>query len=131
MQEIKFRAWHRKEKRLYERAFQKWFHVLLCRIEKEASGEEKIIPVKRASYGDCVLMQSTTLYDEAGKEIFEGDRVSLSYGGEKAESIVGSVPDMYRSRNLHPLQSVLEPLGLIGREDLTLTVVGNEYENIV
>ena len=129
MKELKFRAWHLRENRMYYRGYQKFLHVLLCdRDPQDEDGAGK--PVKRAPYGDCVLLESTGLEDKKRREVFEGDVVCIRYRGTEFTGIVGSVPDMFGSRRLHPLQSLLKKHGIEGNPDnLDLEVLGNEYEN--
>ena len=129
MKELKFRAWHLKENRMYYRGYQKLFHVLLC--EKDAGDEEgRGRPAKRAPYGDCVLLESTGLEDKKGREVFEGDIVRVRHRGREFTDVVGSVPDMFGSRRLHPLQGLLKKHGITGNpDDLDIEVLGNEYEN--
>ena len=63
MSEIKFRAWDREERKMYFRAYQKMFHVLLCDDDHGTRGG-KGVPVKRADYESCDLLESTTLEDK-------------------------------------------------------------------
>jgi hypothetical protein len=125
---LRFRAWHRKERRMYYRAYQKWFHVLLCAEDPRDPGGPGI-PVLRARFEDCDLLQGTGVFDKMSREIFEGDIVRLESGGRSAVGVVPPVPDMYKSRRLHPLQGLLEACGMT-REDETpeFEVMGNRYE---
>jgi uncharacterized phage protein (TIGR01671 family) len=122
MSEIKLRAWFIPEKKMYSHAFQKWFHVLLC---EEKAG--KVTPIRRARYDDCVLLQSTTLEDKNGREIFEGDRIKIRTAQQVIESEVGEVPDMMKSRHLHPLQAILEKYHLDPSRIIELEVMDNIY----
>ncbi len=126
MREIKFRVWHLKEKRMYFRAYQKCFHVLLC--DWDESEPQRGVPVKRAAFDDCVMMESTGLLDLGGHEIFEGDYVRIRDGEKQYEGIVEEIPDMFRSRKLHPLQGLMERLGLNARaENLVFEILGDRY----
>ena len=136
MKELKFRAWHIKENKMYYRGYQKFFHALLCEKDpQDQDGAGK--PVRRVPYGDCFLLESTGLEDKAGREIFEGDIVRVlcrlpdRQAGDKVfTGRVGSVPDMFGSRKLHPLQALLKENGINGNPDnLEIEVLGNEYEN--
>ena len=128
VKDLRFRVWHVKENRMYYRGYQKFFHVLLC-DDDNGRNDGKGQPVKRASYGDCVLLESTGLQDKNRKEIYEGDVVCVSYKGERFQDVVGSVPDMFGSRKVHPLQSVLKKHGISGNpENLEIEVLGNEFE---
>jgi uncharacterized phage protein (TIGR01671 family) len=129
MKDIRFRVWHLKDKRMYYRGYQKFFHVLLCdddRGENEGKGK----PVRRAFYGDCVFLESTGLYDKRQREIFEGDVVRVLYKGKEFHGPVDEVPDTFGSGKVHPLRGLLKKNGIAGTpENLDLEVLGNEYEN--
>ena len=129
MKDLKFRAWHVKENKMYYRGYQKFLHVLLC--EKDAHDEHGAgKPVKRAPYADCFLLESTGLEDKHRLEIFEGDIVRVRQGEKIFTGLVGSVPDMFGSRKLHPLQGLLKKHGIAGNPDnLQMEVLGNEFEN--
>ena len=129
MKELKFRAWHVRENRMYYRGYQKFLHVLLCDKDPgDPEGQGK--PVKRASYGDCFLLESTGLEDRHDREIFEGDIVRVRHGENEFTGVVGSVPDMFGSRKLHPLRGLLKQHGIFGNPDnLEMEVLGNEFEN--
>lgn len=129
MKDLKFRVWHKKEKKLYYRGYQKLFHVLLC--EDDLGGNDgKGKPVKRASYEDCELLESTSFFDKSRKEIYEGDVVRIQYKGQIIQGEVTYIPDMFGSKKLHPLKSVLEKNGISGNpENLEAEVLGNRFEN--
>ena len=128
MSEIAFRVWHRKEKKMYYRGYQKFTHVLLCKDDGGAN-QKKGMPAKRASYEDCEFMQSTGLQDMNGLEIFEGDRVRVRWQNKTAEGILEAVPDMYKSRGLHPLHELLWQGGISDEaEGIEMEVTGNKYE---
>ena len=127
MREIKFRAWHIPESKMYFRAYQKLFHVLLCEDDGTPEGRGK--PVLRARFGDCVLMETASVTDRNGREVFEGDVVRIRAGGRVAEGVFESVPDTFRSRRLHPLHELCERHGVrAGDPGLELEVVGNKFE---
>ena len=106
---------------MYENAYQKLFYVLLC--------NEKNEPVLRASHDDCVFLQSTTLIDKQGREIFEGDIVRLKLKGKVFQGVVEEVPDMFKSRRLHPLDQLLKKYGITQDEtnQMELETIGNSY----
>ncbi len=129
MKDIKFRAWHHPENKMYYRGYQKWLHVLLCEDDRgENDGRGR--PVKRARYADCTLLESTGMLDKNHKEVYEGDIVRIHYKGKEFVDVVDSVPDMFGSRKLHPLAALLKKHGIPGSpENLDTEVLGNEYEN--
>ncbi len=128
MRDIQFRVWHLKEKKLYYRGYQKVSYVLLCEDDR-GKNEGKGIPVKKASYADCAFLETTSLFDKKGTEIFEGDIVKLRTQTKVYEGAVGDVPDMFRSRKIHPLQSLFEEHGIREEDVLEIEVVGNQYEH--
>lgn len=114
---------------MYYRGYQKFLHALLC-DDDEGANDGRGRPVKRASYSDCIFLESTGLEDKNHREIFEGDIVRVRAGGRIFEGAVGPVPDMFGTRKLHPLESLLRANGVSGNpERLDLEVIGNEYEN--
>lgn len=125
--EIKFRVWHRKENKMYYRGYQKVSHVLLCE-DDQGKNEGKGNPVKRASYEDCEFLETTSLFDKNGREIFEGDIVRVKTYDLDIRGTVGGVPDMFRSRKIHPLQAVFSEYGIDPEEDMEIEVVGNRFE---
>ena len=125
MSEIVFRAWHKTERKMFYRAYQKWFHVLLCDDDGQASG--KGIPKLRAGYDECILMQNTTFEDERGREIFEGDVIRIKTASGIYEGVVENVPDMFKSRKLHPLEPLFKRFGLSQNEAMRFEVIGNIY----
>ena len=135
MKELKFRVWHRKEKKMYWRGYQKLTHVLLCDNDRGAN-EGRGTPLKRASYEDCELLEGTTFFDKHRREVYEGDVVRILYKG-KGEAVpcpyigvVTYVPDMFGSKSLHPLESVLIAHGIQGNpSDLEAEILGNRFEN--
>ena len=129
MKELKFRVWHLRENRMYYRGYQKFFHVLLCDEDPEGRyGGGK--PVRRASYGDCLLLESTGLEDKNCREVFEGDIVRVRSREKEFTGVVGSVPDMFGTRKRHPLHGLLKQHGITGNPDtLEIEVLGNEFED--
>lgn len=127
MRDIQFRVWHLKEKKLYYRGYQKVSHVLLCE-DDGGKNEGKGLPVKKASYADCEFLETTSLFDKNGREIFEGDIVKLRTKKKVYEGEVGDVPDMFRSRKIHPLQTLFDEHGISEEDVLDVEVSGNRYE---
>ncbi len=116
---VVFRAWYKPEKKMYYRAYQKWFHVILCDDDHGKNNGLGIF-VKKVAYEDCELLQSTFLKDKHGCEIFEGDVVKVCYKDKIIQDIVGEIPDMFKSRGLHPLHSIFQKQGLDIKTDACL-----------
>jgi uncharacterized phage protein (TIGR01671 family) len=129
VKEVRFRAWHAKDKKMYYRAYQRFFNVLLC--DRDPSVDDgKGRPVRRAWYGDCFLLESTGLEDVRRQEIFEGDVVRVSHQDKRFCGVVESVPDTFGAGKIHPLKTLLNRHGITGYpERLELEVLGNEFEN--
>jgi len=127
--DFKFRVWHRPEKKLYYAGYQKLFSVVLC-DDDHGTNECRGTPVKDAHYDDCDFLQGTGILDEAGREIFEGDYVKVKVKGQEYRGIVDNIPDMYKSRGLHPMQELLDQRGIKPEDDVTFEIVGNRYEDM-
>lgn len=129
MKEVRFRAWHVKDKKMYYRAYQRFFNVLLCDRDP-ASDDGKGKPVKHAWYGDCFLLESTGLEDASRREIFEGDIVRIRHRDLVFSGVVGAVPDTFGAGKIHPMRELLQKHGVSGYPDnLEIEIMGNEFEN--
>ncbi len=129
MKNIKFQVWHLKEKKMYYQGYQKFLYVLLCE-DDHGKNEGKGHPVKRASYEDCVFLETTTFFDKKGREVFEGDIVRVRHQGQDFIDVVDLIPDTFGSKACHPLQSILSRHGIKGNpEHLDAEVIGNKFEN--
>ncbi len=129
MKEVRFRAWHAKDNKMYFRAYQKFFSILLC--DRDPSVDDgKGKPVKKAWYGDCFMMESTGLEDVQRREIFEGDIVRVKHRDIEFQGVVGPVPDTFGAGKIHPLKELLAKHGIAGYpEHLEIEVLGNEFQN--
>lgn len=129
MKDLKFRVWHIPEKKMYYRGYQKLLHVLLCE-DDHGTNDGKGTPSKRAKYDDCELLESSSVFDKNRHEIYEGDIVKASCRGLSFVDVVDSIADMFGSKNIHPLQSMLLRHGIDGNpENIDIEVIGNRYEN--
>jgi len=127
MRQIQFRAWYIPDQKMYFRAYQKFFHILLC-IDDQGENEGKGLPEREAAFGDCVLMECTDLTDESDSLIFEGDILKVKTATGEAEVRVSSIPDMFRSRGLHPLADCLTSSGIHPEDILSYRITGNIYQ---
>ena len=128
MKDLRFRVWFIPEKKMYYRGYQKLFHVLLCGYDRGAN-DGKGRPVKRVGYDDCEMLEGSSVLDKNRVEIYEGDIVQVRYRDKYFKDVVDSVADMFGSKKIHPLQSLLLRHGIVGNpENLDIEVVGNRYE---
>ena len=129
MKDLKFRVWHLKENKMYYRGYQRLLNALLCENDL-GENEGKGKPVKIESYDNCEFLESTSFIDKNGQEVYEGDIINVRYKDIAFCDVVGAVPDMFGSKGIHPLQSVLEKHGIKGNpERLDVEVIGNKFEN--
>jgi len=127
--EFKFRVWYRPEKKLYYAGYQKLFSVTLCE-DDHGSNEGRGLPVKDVHYDDCEFLQGTGILAVDGREIFEGDHVKIKSAGQEYRGTVDNIPDMYKSRGLHPMQELLDQFGLQAEDELSFEITGNRYQEV-
>ena len=113
---------------MYYRGYQKLLHVLLCEDDQGTNdGQGK--PVKRVRYDDCEFLESSNFFDKKRHEVFEADIVKVCHEGKMFVDVVDAIPDMFGSKKIHPLRSVLVRHGIQGNpEYLDVEVLGNRYE---
>ena len=116
MREIKFRAWNKQRKEMFEVAN-------IDFKEKKVTLVNGIIRLSNVIFDDVKLMQYTGLNDKNGKEIYEGDIVVLNNIENDNMCIVRYEHSSYRLEG----RSLREDLSNV--EDRFLEVVGNIYEN--
>ncbi len=83
---IKFRAWHKELKTMFEVKSLVFTLNLATIVSKN-----DLFPSRTCSFDDIVLMQSTGLFDENGVEIFGGDIVRVTDGDEKTDFPDGGI----------------------------------------
>lgn len=121
----KFRAWHKKEKKMLE----------IAGIGFDQSGNTWHgfdWNGLQFFYGEVILMQSTGLKDKNGKEIFEGDIIVFwwhsMYSDRKVESNKGVIEfrngefGFFNKKTWYPISRLVKKLKLV-------EVIGNAYEN--
>lgn len=125
MRDIKFRVWYLPEKKMYYRGYQKLTHILLCDNDQKEG-----IPVKRVPYKDCEMLECTDIEDIHGRLIYEGDLVQIHWENKNYFGEVGEIPDMFRSRGLHPIHGLLHQFKIPDdAKNLSFEIMGNTYEN--
>lgn len=127
MRDIRFRVWYKPEQKMYFRGYQKLLYILLCDDDRGANSGRGL-PVKRAAFEDCVLQECTDIEDSEGRLIYEGDCLRVKTAERETVVMVGQIPDMFRSRGIHPLQEALAPAGMKPSDIQFLKVTGNIFE---
>jgi uncharacterized phage protein (TIGR01671 family) len=74
MQELEFRAWHKKYKKMYDVLHLHLGEDVWATVKGRSCIEDKDVNVQ-IQPEDCIVMQFTGLLDKFGKKIFESDIV--------------------------------------------------------
>ena len=122
MREIKFRAYHKERKEMFEVAN-------IDFEERKATLTNRIIRLSNLDFEKFELMQYTNLKDKNGKEIYEGDIVKilkLEGYGEYCDQVecTGKIECYISEFRIQPLN-----LRLSDESIIEIEVVGNIYEN--
>jgi len=125
MRELKFRAWDKKLKKMFEFELE-WSkyvnHEEIQCLTPVGVGNPNVENIEKPSD----LMQYTGLKDKNGKEIYEGDILNMTYHG--SVSIVE--PEIKVIVGFERGSFIIEENGIsLGKIGRSLEVIGNIYEN--
>ena len=123
----KFRAWDSVEKKFVEHFFIT-DNSLICNMEKPTSDRKLPIPIEKS---ELILMQSTGLKDEFGKELFERDIIEWSYWDEFEDSGSAKIvfdKGMFKLLDIRTEKEVWDNL-FNCIENCNVFLQGNIYEN--
>lgn len=123
----RFRAWDSVEKKFVEHFFIT-DNSLVCNMEKPTSDRKLPIPIEKS---ELILMQSTGLIDELGKELFEGDIILWTYWDEFEDSGSAKIvfdKGMFKLLDIRTGKEVWDNLSDC-IENCNVYIEGNIYEN--
>ena len=122
----KFRVWDSVEKKFVEHFFIT-DNGLICNMEKPTSDCKLLIPIEKS---ELILMQSTGLKDNKGKEIFEGDILACETDDEVINVNVFWDEEhalfMFESKKYNERELLAE---LVEDNTYPFGIIGNIYEN--
>nr|DAJ87951.1 MAG TPA: YopX protein [Caudoviricetes sp.] len=101
-------------------------------FDREVAQYKDVVGVSRfIKFKNTILMQSTCLYDENGKEIFEGDIVQFEdyYIESDLPYINRGIVEWSQGQFTITNRASVEMEDLLDGEFLDLTIIGNIYEN--
>jgi uncharacterized phage protein (TIGR01671 family) len=118
--EIKFRYWHKKEKRF---VYLKAINFIDDMVTYDCQGECNYVDI--APFDDITPQQYTGLKDKNGDEIYEGDIVKATSDQYENENFVGKV--IFDEGCFLTWINKNDIRGIWGEDDIE--VVGNIFEN--
>ena len=127
--EIKFRVWHKPEKKMHSYLKAKFGTATNITLEGKFKDVEQVT-TKTVPNGDLEVMQYTGLQDKNGTEIYEGDILGGSMTTAFGPSVVewaGEFPGFHRRWPLDKNESSYFSAHYIAEEGIE--VLGNIYEN--
>ena len=122
---VKYRAWHKPTKRLFE----VWCFTPEYVYEHDEVNGVGVTPTNPARMEDCELIQCTGLKDKHGRLIYEGDILKFAINVPEEDYFCGVV--RYSSENWkYELVSGNETFCLCQVQGHDIEVIGNVYEDI-
>ena len=118
MREIKFRVYHKNERKMY-------YSVYLCPVDMVVDENDKMIWYIGI---DCDVSQYTWLKDNNWKEIYEGDVIRYtSFGLKEYENTIVEVPELTAYHWFDELSQMLDKEQYPTQCDIE--VIGNIFEH--